>query len=75
MPQATDELRAVIFKLFGDEIDDGGPLAFLLSHGFTDVKGVIFPPTPAHNVSVDEMNCIEFLFQEWDYDYAAGTKP
>jgi hypothetical protein len=69
MPTTTDDLRATMQDYFGDPIDDTGPLNFLFAHGYTDDRGMLLPPTPSHTVSEYEWNCIEFLFQEWDYAY------
>jgi hypothetical protein len=70
MPSAPDDLRDLMEKWFGDSIDMEGPLHFLRSHGFTEMaNGMLRPPTPAHNCSVDEWNCIGFLVQEWDFGY------
>jgi hypothetical protein len=68
MPQATDELRSLMAKWFGDPIDEYGPVMFLKSRGFTltdDAEWV--PPVPAHTISDDEGSCIWFLVEEWDF--------
>lgn len=69
MPQTTDELRALMGRWFGDEVDTKGPWRFLESHGFTEDRGIISPPTPSHNVSREELACLRFFAEEWDYDY------
>lgn len=71
MPQASEEVRAMMCRWFGC-IDCEAPLRFLLSHGFKHNRGTIEPPTKSHNLSDDESYCIAFLVQEWDYDYARG---
>jgi hypothetical protein len=74
MPQATNELRALMGRWFGDEIDDRGPTEFLLSHGFEETKaGLWRPPVPYHNVSREELACLRFLVEEWDHDYAMAS--
>jgi hypothetical protein len=73
MPQATHAQRALMGKWFGDEVDDGGPHAFLLSRGYTEAGGCIRPPTPSHQISREECECIAFLINEWDYAY--GVTP
>jgi hypothetical protein len=72
MPKATDDLYNQVYEWFGG-IDIYGPLDFLESHGFKEHGGVISPPTPAHTVSRDEAVCIDFLFQEWDFDYRENS--
>jgi len=67
MPQASDELRDLMNKWFG-EIADYNPAKFLLSRGYTINKGMISVPTPAHTVNPEEFLCILFLRDEWDYD-------
>lgn len=69
MPQALDSQRELMGKWFGNEIDDGGPYAFLRSHGYWEEGGMIRPPVPHHNVSADEWQCIAFLCDEWDYGW------
>lgn len=71
MPQATDELRQRMLELFGDPSSDEGPMNFLLEHGF-----ILSPSfgwmSPAYyyswnDLSPDQQDCIDFLFQEWDH--------
>lgn len=73
MPQTTDELRALMGRWFGDEIDDGKPTDFLIAHGYTCDKGMWYPPVPAHNPSREEFACLRFLHEEWDHDYQLLT--
>lgn len=68
MTTSSEELRAKMRAWF-DDIDAGWPLAFLISHGYTCIGGVIRPPTFSHNVSSDEDDCIQFLFEEWDFEF------
>lgn len=73
MPKATEELRELMERWFGDPIDINGPLRFLASHGFYERRnGVLTPPVPAHNVSHDEWLCIAFLVDEWDFAWKPG---
>lgn len=68
MPQASDERRETMNRFFGDPIDDSRPIAFLESHGFELLKGWTWKkPTPSHNVSADEFECLCFLIEEWDF--------
>lgn len=69
MPRATDAHRAVMAKWFGSAVDEQGPYAFLRARGWTDVGGLLIPPVPAHNPSLYEYACIEFLCDEWDFAY------
>ncbi len=78
MPQASDAQRKVMARWFPicadgspnkDGIDDGRPYLFLLSRGYTEKAGMWSKPTPSHTVSVEELECLLFLRDEWDYDY------
>ena len=40
MPQASDELRALMKRWFGDPVDEQGAMKLLLSHGFTEERGM-----------------------------------
>ncbi len=68
MPQASDAQRAVMEKWFGS-IDDAGPTDFLLARGWSQHAGVWSKPTPNHNPSAYEIECLLFLRDEWDYDF------
>jgi hypothetical protein len=69
MPQATDELRGEMEKLFGDPISDSGPYTFLITErGFSDTAGHLSKPgTYWDELSEKEKLCLEFLADEWDY--------
>lgn len=69
MPQATDEQRDQMKQWFGDEVSDAGAIELLLSHGFTESRGMWAKPTSAHTVSCYELECLNFLCDEWDYAY------
>lgn len=69
MPQATDELRSLMKKWFGGELDDGPPYEFLRSRGWIEMGGVFRKPTPSYTPSVYEEACLLFLRDEWDYDW------
>lgn len=69
MPQTSDEMRALMQKWFGEAIDDTWPLYFLLSRGWTEKGGMLFPPTSAHTCSDYEYACLLYLREEWDYDW------
>jgi hypothetical protein len=75
MPQATEELRDRIRELFGDSIDEAGPIEFLEKAGYKFTRGgVIIAPNPKHEETPDEMSCIRFLIDEWDYGYAMSIE-
>lgn len=74
MPSSSDRQHALMTKWFGS-IDTHGPLRLLLSHGFEESRGIIVPPCDAHSVSEIEYECIDFLFQEWDFAYANPRTP
>lgn len=67
MPQASAELRAKMRKRFGS-ISDVEPWKYLASRGYDALRCVIRPP-PGHRVTEDEGECIDFLVDEWDWDY------
>jgi hypothetical protein len=69
MPTASDSLRGLMEKWFGDPIDESGPLAFLKAHGYTEfANGMLRPPVPAHTWTREELACVQFLMDEWDFD-------
>ena len=70
MPQASRELRDRIIQRFGD-IDIPKPLDFLIERGYTEQDGLIRCPKN-HVAQVDEIECINFLMHEWDFDYEGG---
>jgi len=76
MPQASDETRARMNALFGDPIDDSGPINLLLEAGYTLSRGGIWSAKPGvehpHQMAADEYDCLKFLIDEWDYDHDIG---
>lgn len=74
MPSSSDRQHKLMTKWFGS-IDVYGPLQLLLSHGFQESRGIIVPPCESHTVSEIEEECIDFLFQEWDFCYARTNPP
>jgi len=68
MPTANDTQRNLMKKWFGS-IDNAEPLRFLFTRGYTEEAGMIRPPTSAHTFSREEMACILFLRDEWDYNF------
>lgn len=68
MPQAMTELRDLMTKWFGGTCLSE-PLALLRSHGYEHYDGLLLKPTRNHTVSEIEGHCIDFLLQEWDFDF------
>ncbi len=67
MPQASDKLRGVMERYFGDPIADGPPMRFLESRGYHLRRDWHWnKPTPSHLISDEEYNCLQFLIDEWD---------
>lgn len=48
--------------------DDGVAWAFLKERGFTHIKCVI-QPKDNHELTNDELDAIDYLILEWDWDY------
>lgn len=69
MPTATDELRERMEELFGDPIDMAGPYKYLRDLGYTEVGGMLIKPSLEHVPTETELECIDFLFHEWDYAF------
>lgn len=68
MPQASDELRNIMDKWFGDGIDDYAPRQFLYARGYILTNDWCWkPPARFHTISQEEYTCMLFLVQEWDY--------
>lgn len=70
MPSATPELRERMGQLFGDEIDDAGPMEFLKKAGYRSTADWRWLPKPGvtdyADMTQDEYDCMVFLCQEWD---------
>lgn len=70
MPSASNEQRALMGKYFNNGgINDWEPLAFLLDAGYTERGGWFTKPNPEHAPTQKELNCLNFLCDEWDYAY------
>lgn len=71
MPQASPELRACIQERFGEDTDRGC-IRYLQGRGWTLGRKFSWtPPERIKHVSqvIDlEMECIQYLIDEWDYD-------
>lgn len=73
MPQASDELRALMKDWFGDDIDTSGPIRALTLRGYTLGEDFVWdPPTKSHTISWVEYQLIVFLMDEWDF---GGIRP
>lgn len=69
MPTASDERREQMNKLFGDPISDHGPMKYLEARGYKLTPDWCWiKPSPDHEVTDEEGNCIDFLIEEWDFD-------
>ncbi len=68
MPTASPELRDAMERRFGDSVGDSGPMGFLKDRGYKLGRDWCWRrPTPDHLAADDEIECIEFLFEEWDF--------
>ena len=70
MPQASDELRAKMKAYFHDGIDTAGPIKFLTNAGYELTNDFCWQPTPEKcktGATVMEIECINFLIDEWDF--------
>jgi hypothetical protein len=76
MPQASDEMRAEVEKVFGDPVCDSGPWQFLRENGFTEKGGLITKPGIYWaDLSEKEKLALEFLADEWDYAWDFRAPP
>lgn len=69
MPQASDELRAEMERMFGDPVDDNGPQEFLRKRGWTLNRDWTWskPGETLQSMPQDEYLCVLFLVHEWDF--------
>jgi hypothetical protein len=71
MPQASEELRAIMEQRFGDPIDSAGPIKFLQDAGYTLTRKWFWIPKPGvidlGQMTRDEFDCLLFLVHEWDF--------
>ena len=71
MPQASDELREEMHRLFGTHVEETGPMNFLTEQGYVLTRTWRWKP-PSHVKSYDDMSqdewyCLKFLIDEWDF--------
>lgn len=71
MPSASDELRDVMFSMFGDRIDESGPMNYLKEAGYVLNSNWYWTPPSRiksyEDMTNEEFNCLMFLIQEWDF--------
>lgn len=71
MPQATEELRDEMRRLFNDSIDISGPIKYLENAGYILQRNWLWKPKPDvtsyEQMTQDEYLCMAFLVQEWDF--------
>lgn len=73
MPQASDEMRDLMGKWFGDRISDSGPMRYLESKGYKlDKKWEWECPTSSHRPNCYDVMCVMFLIHEWDFGGFVG---
>ena len=71
MHQASDELRNLMKKRFGDYSDDQGPIKYLKDAGYKLTKKWQWEPKPGvtnpAQMTQEEFECMAFLVHEWDF--------
>lgn len=71
MPQASDELREVMNRMFGDPTSEEGPVRYLTQAGYSLRRGWTWKPkdgvTGYDGMTQEEYDCLLFLAHEWDY--------
>ena len=73
MPSSSDAQRDLMTKWFGS-VDTSGPMKFLESHGFILRRDWCWQkPVSAHKLSEDEIECVVFLIEEWDFGGIANV--
>lgn len=76
MPQASDELRGLMDKLFNNGgINDHEPTEFLKSRGYklrSDWQWEL--PSTDHHITEQEELCLRFLVEEWDFGWIHEPK-
>ena len=71
MPQASDELRELMNKRFGDPVSEQGPIKYLEDAGYKLTRNWHWEPKPGvvnlKQMTRDEFDCLLFLTSEWDF--------
>lgn len=79
MPQASDETRAKMERMFGDPISEAGPIQYLKSAGYKLRRDWHWEPKPGvaelRDMTRDEFDCLLFLVHEWDFGGLALQAP
>jgi hypothetical protein len=69
MPSASDALRNKMIEYFGDDGVDMYPAAtYLQSQGIVD-QGGHFRISEQFPLTSKMLNCLNFLHEEWDFDW------
>lgn len=70
MPQASDALRAKMLEYFGPDGLDIGPAADHIAQSLSiRDKGGHFIIKEGTPVTAKDLNCLNFLAEEWDYSW------
>lgn len=76
MPQASHNLRSIMYNRFGDPVSDEGPIRFLTEAGYVLLPNFLWRPKPGvgclKDMTRDEFDCLLFLVQEWDFGTLEG---
>lgn len=78
MPQARPYIRRQIETMFGAGLDPNEPLKYLRGKGWGLKDFNLTPPEGAdysETVPEGEMDCAEFLHDEWDYEIIWRAAP
>lgn len=71
MPQASNELRALMKVRFGDPISDAGPTKFLEEAGYMLTRDWTWLPKEGvknyGDMTQEEYDALRFLVHEWDF--------
>lgn len=65
MPQAPEQLRSKFPGMDREALD-------VIEANFTNTKGVIRKKDAAYQPSQREWDAVDYLFQEWDYEYTVS---
>lgn len=71
MPESTEELRTKIRERFDGSIDSEGPTKYLENAGYVLTPQWVWIAKPGvtsyEEMTPEELECLDFLIQEWDY--------
>ena len=78
MPQTSRELWLKMEARFGPDSYDAGPIKYLEDAGYTLTRKWAWEPKPgvivAAQMAEDELDCMVYLIEEWDFDGLLPTK-